>query len=222
MQGEYTFHSDAPLQKTEESLLTEGLSPIIGALQLGPQIKAAVARGDMATAGQLSAALGALEGRLDKPIQGYIERDVSQFQVTATKLFTSTLGADTLAVIAEAAVMHVHNMPDKATIPLDSSGIGSELADANSLGYRAAILLNYNNAIGAARLSPYLQWQHDVSGSSPTPSGAFLDGRKVVTLGLGVSYLDRWQGDLSYTMHTGDNNQLSDRDFVSTVIKYSF
>ena len=222
LQGEYTFHSDAPLQKTEESLLTEGLSPIIGALQLGPQIKAAVARGDMATAGQLSAALGALEGRLDKSVQGYIERDVSQFQVTATKLFTSTLGADTLAVIAEAAVMHVHNMPDKATIPLDSSGIGSELADANSLGYRAAILLNYNNAIGAARLSPYLQWQHDVSGSSPTPSGAFLDGRKVVTLGLGVSYLDRWQGDLSYTMHTGDNNQLSDRDFVSTVIKYSF
>ncbi len=222
LQGEYTFHSDAPLQRTEESLLTEGLSPIIGALQLGPQIKAAVARGDMATAGQLSAALGALEGRLDKPVQGYIERDVSQFQVTATKLFTSTLGADTLAVIAEAAVMHVHNMPDEAAIPLDSSGIGSELADANSLGYRAAILLNYNNAIGAARLSPYLQWQHDVSGSSPTPSGAFLDGRKVVTLGLGVSYLDRWQGDLSYTMHTGDNNQLSDRDFVSTVIKYSF
>ena len=222
LQGEYTFHSDAPLQRTEESLLTDGLAPIIGGLQLGARIKAAVARGDLATAGQLGAALSALEGRLDKPVQGYIERDVSQLQVTATKLFTSTLGADTLALITEAAVMHVHNMPDKATTPLDSSGIGSELADATSLGYRAAIFLNYNNAIGAARLSPYLQWQHDVSGSSPTPSGAFLDGRKVVTLGLGVSYLDRWQGNLSYTMHTGDNNQLSDRDFVSTVIKYSF
>ena len=222
LQGEYTFHSDAPLQRTEESLLTEGLSPIIGALQLGAQIKAAIARGDLATAGQLSAALTALEGRLDKPVQGYIERDVSQFQVTATKLFTSTLGADTMALIAEAAVMHVHNMPDEAITPLDSSGIGSELADATSFGYQAAVRLDYNNAIGAARLSPYLRWQHDVSGSSPTPSGAFLDGRKVITLGLGVSYLDRWHGSLSYTMHTGDNNQLSDRDFVSTVIKYSF
>ncbi len=222
LQGEYTFHSDAPLQRTEESLLTDGLAPIIGTLQLGAQIKAAVARGDLATAGQLQAALAALEGRLNKPVQGYVERDVSQLQVTATKLFGSTLGADTATMIAEAAVMHVHSMPDQTTTPLDSNGVGSELADATSLGYRAAILLNYNNAIGAARLSPYLQWQHDVSGSSPTPSGAFLDGRKVVTLGLGVSYLDRWQGNLSYTMHTGDNNQLSDRDFVSTVIKYSF
>ena len=222
LQGEYTFHSDAPLQRTEESLLTDGLAPIIGALQLGARIRAAVARGDMVTAGQLQAALAALEGRINKPVQGYVERDVSQFQVTATKLFGSTLGADTAAVIAEAAVMHVHNMPDKTTTPLDSSGVLEELADATSLGYRAAILLNYNNAIGAARLSPYLQWLHDVSGSSPTPSGAFLDGRKVVTLGLGVSYLERWHGNLSYTMHTGDNNQLSDRDFISTVIKYSF
>ncbi len=222
LQGEYTFHSDAPLQRTEESLLTEGLSPIIGALQLGPQIQAAVARGDLATAGLLQAQLAALEGRLDKPVQGYVERDISQFQVTATKLFGSTLGADTMAFIAEAGMMHVHDMPDKAVTPLDSSGIGSELSDATSFGYQAAMRFDYNNAIGAARLSPYLRWQHDVSGSSPTPSGAFLDGRKVVTLGLGVSYLERWHGNLSYTIHTGDNNQLSDRDFISTVIKYSF
>ncbi len=222
LQGEYTFHPDAPLQRTESSLLREGLSPILGALQLRPMIKKAIASGDLATAGQLRAALDALEGKLGSRIQGYVERNISQLQITATKLFTSTLGADTLALITEAAVMHVHNMPDKATTPLDSSGIGSELADATSFGYRVAARLDYNNAIGAVRLSPYLQLQHDANGSSPTPGGAFLDGRKVVTLGLGVSYLDRWQGNLSYTMHTGDNNQLSDRDFVSTVIKYSF
>ncbi len=222
LQGEYTFHSDAPLQRTEEALLTEGLSPIIGALQLGPQIRAAVARGDLAAAGRLQAQLAALEGKLGKPVQGYVERDVSQFQVTATRLYGSTLGADTTTVIAEAALMHVHDLPDRDVVPLDSLGVGSELADSTSLGYRAAIVLNYNNAVGAARLSPYLQWQHDISGNSPTPSGAFLEGRQVVTFGVGVGYLDRWQGDISYTMETGDTNLLSDRDFVAASIKYSF
>ncbi len=222
LQGEYTFHSDAPLQRTEESLLTEGLEPIIGSLQLGGRIQAAAATGDLVTVGRLQAALAALESRLDKPVQGYVERDISQFQVTATKLFGSTLGADTATIIAEAAVMHVHDLPDQMTTPLDSLGIGAELADPTSVGYRAAILLNYNNAVGAARLTPYLQWQHDISGNSPTPSGAFLEGRQVITFGLGVGYLDRWQGDVSYTLQTGDTNLLSDRDFVTASLKYSF
>ncbi len=222
LQGEYTFHSDAPLQRTEESLITEGLEPIAGALQLGTRLQAAAAAGDLVTVGQLQAALAALESRLDKPVQGYVERDISQFQVTATKLFGSTLGADTATVIAEAAVMHVHDLPDKAATPLDSLGISSELADPTSLGYRAVILLNYNNAVGAARLSPYLQWQHDLSGNSPTPGGAFLEGRQAVTFGVGAGYLERWQGNVSYTLQTGATNLLGDRDFISTSLKYSF
>lgn len=221
-QGEYTFHPDAPLQRAEQGLLTEGLEPIIGALTLGPQIRAAVARGDLATAAQLRARLAVLEGRLSQPIQGYVKHDVSQFQVTATRLYGSTLGADTATVIAEAAVMRVHDMPDQAATPLDSLGVGSELADSDSLGYRAAIVLNYNNAVGAARLSPYLQWQHDISGNSPTPIGSFLEGRQVVTLGVGMGYLERWHGDISYSMQSGDTNLLSDRDFVAASLKYSF
>ncbi len=221
-QGEYTFHSDTPLQRTEQSLLEEGLQPITETLRLQPLIANAVARGDAAAAGQLQARLAALKSRLDKPVQGYLKRDVSQFQATATRLFGATMGADTAAVIAEAAVMHVHDMPDQNVQPLDSHGIDGELADATSFGYRAAVILYYNNAVGAARLSPYLQWRHDVNGSSPTPGGAFLDGRKALTLGLGVSYLARWQGDINYTMETGDTNLLSDRDFITTSIKYSF
>ena len=241
-QGEYTHHSDMPLQRDEQDLLTEGLRPITAALQLGrlrtagqsplspielgqlaPPVRAAVERGDLATAIRLQgAAVQTLQSQLDKPVQGYIRRDVSQFQVTATKLFGSTFGADTAVVVAEAAVMHVHDMPDDNTMPLDSHGISEEKADATSFGYRAIVQLDYNNAIGAARLSPYLQWQHDVNGSSPTPGGAFLEGRKAVTLGLGVGYLDRWQGDVSYTMERGSTNLLSDRDFIVTSIKYSF
>ena len=75
---------------------------------------------------------------------------------------------------------------------------------------------------GAARLSPYVQLQHDVIGSSPGPGGPFVDGRALLTLGLGVGYLERWQASVGYTMHAGGNNQLSDRDFIAASVKYSF
>ena len=203
LQGEYSFHPDTPLQRSEESLFEDGLAPLVAQLAQLPGAE------------QLRALLGTR-------LQGYIERDVSQLQVTATRVFGPTLGADSLAFVTEAAVTHVHNMPAKEVTPLDTAGIGSELADATSFGYRAAARLDYNNAVGAARLSPFAQLQHDVNGSSPAPSGPFVDGRIVLTLGAGVSYLERWQGSLSYTMHAGKNNNLGDRDFVSASVKYSF
>ena len=203
LQGEYSFHPDAPLQRTEASLFAEGLLPLTEALQGRPPSPELLAK-------------------LATRLQGYVERDVSQLQVTATKVFGPAAGSDGGAFITEAAVMHVHDMPDETATPLDTGGIGAEIADATSFGYRAAARLDYNNAIGAARLSPYVQWQHDVNGSSPGPSGPFVDGRTVLTLGVGMSYLERWRANVGYTMHAGGNNQLSDRDFVAASLSYSF
>ncbi len=224
LQGEYSFHPDAPLQRTETSLFTEGLLPLTTALALS-------AAGRNPNDPRDNPYLGLLDG----PLQGYVERDVSQLQVTATKVFGPVAGADGGAFITEAAVMHVHDMPDKATTPLDTNGVGSissitdgdgnpaeHIADATSYGYRAAARLDYNNAIGAARLSPYVQFQNDMRGSSPGPSGPFVHRRRVLTLGVGMSYLERWRGSLSYTMHAGGYNQLSDRDFVIASVSYSF
>ena len=202
LQGEYSFHPDAPLQRTEASLFEEGLMPLTETLAGRPSPE--------------------LLAKLGTRLQGYVELDVSQLQVTATKVFGPAAGADGGAFITEAAVMHVHDMPDKTAMPLDTGGIGAEVADTTSFGYRAAARLDYNNAIGAARLSPYVQWQHDVNGSSPGPSGPFVDGRRVLTLGVGMSYLERWRANVGYTMHAGGNNQLSDRDFVAASLSYSF
>ena len=203
LQGEYSFHPDAPLQRTEASLFAEGLLPLTEVLLGRPPSPELLAK-------------------LATRLQGYVERDVSQIQVTATKVFGPAAGSDGGAFITEAAVMHVHDMPDETATPLDTGGIGAEIADATSFGYRAAARLDYNNAIGAARLSPYVQWQHDVNGSSPGPSGPFVDGRTVLTLGVGMGYLERWRANVGYTMHAGGNNQLSDRDFVAASLSYSF
>ena len=211
LQGEYSFHPDTPLQRTETSLFTDGLKPLLCTLDPSrPECG-----GKRPSQEELRATLG-------NRLQGYVERDVSQLQVTATKVFGPVARADGGAFITEAAVTHVHNMPDENVTPLDTAGISGEIADATSFGYRAAARLDYNNAIGAARLSPYAQFQHDVSGSSPGPSGPFVEGRAVLTLGVGLSYLERWRANVGYTMHAGSNNQLSDRDFVVTSLSYSF
>ncbi|MYH91732.1 MAG: DUF1302 domain-containing protein [Gammaproteobacteria bacterium] len=95
-------------------------------------------------------------------------------------------------------------------------------ADATSWGYRIAARLDYYNAIGAINLYPYAQFLHDVSGNSPAPSGPFVEGRTGLTLGLKADYLSRWQADFGYTRYAGKGNELSDRDFISASIKYSF
>ncbi|MDE0173333.1 MAG: DUF1302 domain-containing protein [Defluviicoccus sp.] len=210
LQGEYSLRPDAPLQRAERAVIAEALEPLTRALRWEPTDRAG---------------LGAyLAGYRPTLVQGYVERNVSQIQATGTKVFGPTVGADALVFVGEAALMHVHEMPDE---PLESPAGGtlSEKAadaDATSWGYRLAARLDYNNAVGGANLYPYAQFLHDVGGNSPAPSGPFVEGRTAITLGLRADYLSRWQADLSYTRMGGEGNDLADRDFVSLSVKYSF
>ena len=237
LQGEYSHRRDAPLQIDDVELLLAGLTP----LTADPASRT-LCSNDLQT--YCTNQLGAFD--LDTYIRGYIERNVSQIQATATRLLGPTLGADGMVFVAEAALMHVHDMPDKNILRLEGPGTATSgnpfhtgatgahpglpeesadrFPDATSFGYRMAARLDYNNAVGAVNLSPSVQLQHDVNGTSPGPGGPFVEGRYAVTLGLGASYLDRWQADLSYTRFAGAGryNLLHDRDFVSATVKYSF
>ena len=213
LQGEYSMRPNAPLQRAERKVIEDGLRPIIEVLTLG------------STAPERVPAYFA--SYQPRPVQGYIERRVSQVQATATRVFGPTLGADSFAFVMEAALMHVHDMPDKQAFPLESpaGGVratGDADADATSWGYRLAARLDYSNAIGAVNLYPYAQFLHDVSGNSPAPSGPFVEGRTALTVGLKADYLSNWQADLGYTRYAGDGTELADRDFVSLSFKYSF
>ncbi|MDE0696672.1 MAG: DUF1302 domain-containing protein [Boseongicola sp.] len=223
LQGEYSYHPDLPLQREEDSLFAEALAPIGCYLEASanPAVAALPADRRPAAIGRICA------GQVDMSIvgnnlKGHVKRNVSQAQVTATQVFGSVLGSDSTGFIAEAATMIVHDMPDSSVTKLDTAGARGDIADKTSWGYRGAVWLDYHNAIGAARLTPYLQFQHDVSGSSPAPFGPFVGGRKVLTLGVGANYLERMSADLSYTMHGGHHNALEDRDFVSISFNYSF
>ena len=241
LQGEYSFHPDTPLQRSEESIFSEGLLPINLALAMQTDDPNLLPDLDLTSEQPFPLGYGKYNELLGTWATGFIERDVSQIQVTATRVFGPTLGADSLAFVAEAALMHVHGLPDQSIatpretvtaaatrqpdpngLPLDTPGNEGQGATANSYGYRLATKLDYSNAIGPATLSPYLQFQHDVNGYSPSPGGPFEEGRTALTLGVGVNYLERWRGDLSYTNYNGDTNYLSDRDFMSLSMSYSF
>ncbi|MCY4228248.1 MAG: DUF1302 domain-containing protein [Gammaproteobacteria bacterium] len=205
LQGEYSYHSDVPLQREENSLFAEALAP----LGCAPTCPA-----DILSVLGLQNNLGYL--------RGYVVRDVSQLQITATKLFGSALGSDSTGFIIEGGMHHVHDMPEKETLPIEHGHAGGGSADATSYGVRGALWLDYSNAVHAASLRPYMQYAYGIKGDSPGPGGLFQEDRIILTLGVGLNYLNRWTADIGYTSHSGDNNYLSGRDFIQASLSYYF
>ncbi len=205
LQGEYSYHSDVPLQREENSLFTEALAPLACAPTCPTDILSVL--GPQNNLGYL---------------RGYIVRDVSQLQITATKLFGSVLGSDSTGFIIEGGMHHVHDMPEKETLPIEHGHAGEGSADATSYGLRGALWLDYNNTVGAASLRPYMQYAYGIKGDSPGPGGLFQEDRIILTLGVGLNYLNRWTANIGYTSHSGDNNYLSGRDFIQASVSYFF
>lgn len=220
LQGETSFRKDAPIQIDDAEILLHALGP------LNPML------------GGLSQ-LGAATS-LDTDFEGYVLRDISQVQVTATKVLKPFMGTDGGVLLAEVGVNHVYDMPSKDTLrmegpgtvnpgdPMAAAALGvsvepaDKFADATSWGYRILGRLDFNNLIGAVNFSPRVAFAHDVKGNSPF-GGPFQEDRKSFTLGLGASY-QSWSVDLNYTNYfgAGDYNWLNDRDIVAFNIKYSF
>ncbi|KPP99760.1 DUF1302 domain-containing protein [Marinobacter sp. HL-58] len=93
-----------------------------------------------------------------------------------------------------------------------------------SWGYRTRLVWDYPNAIAGINLSPQLAWSHDVQGYAPQPGGAFNEGNKAIGLSLEGEYQNRITGNIGYTNFFGGKpyNELTDRDFVSASVSYSF
>ncbi len=101
LQGEVSHRRDAPLQVDDVELLLAALSPLV----FNPTYK--------------DNQIGDFSGQFSTVIPGYVLRNVSQFQTTATKVFGPMLGASSAVLVAEAAVTHVHDMPDKDILRLN-------------------------------------------------------------------------------------------------------
>lgn len=93
-----------------------------------------------------------------------------------------------------------------------------------SWGYRTRLVWDYPNAIAGINLSPQLAWSHDVEGYGPQPGGAFNEDQKAIGVSLQGVYQNKITGNIGYTNFFGGKpyNELTDRDFVSASVSYSF
>ena len=216
LQGEYSFRKDMPLQvHANEIILSATCNPLsqLGACPNGP----------------------------GSDVPGFKPLDVSQAQVTATKVFGPAFGSNQWILLGEVGATKVHDMPSKSELRFDGpgtplpgnamvaalSGVPQQIdgfADDFSWGYRVVTSLTYNNAIGPISLTPLIAFAHDVNGTSPGPGGNFVEDRKALTIGMQANYLNRWTVDIKYSQFygAGNFNVIHDRDFVSLVVKYAF
>jgi hypothetical protein len=186
-------------------------------------------------------------------ITGYRRVPMHQLQTTLTKAFGPTAGADQFVLLGEIAVNRLEltkgllfaapgaQLPAPGSANAAGGSFQQEgYADRTSWGYRVLSRMDFENAIGAAQLSPRIVLFHDVNGVGPN----FNQDAKAVSAGVTLSYLQRWQLDLAYTSffggrtYTGTDttapppgqsaewainaNPLADRDFAAISVSYSF
>ncbi len=229
--GEVSYRDNLPIQIDDVELLFAGLSPLNAVLP--------------SEFDRFRSQLG--EFGLGEFIPGYERQEVSQAQVTLTKLIgpNNWINADQMAVVGEVGATHFWNLPDRADLRFDGPGtdtgggpsrltggnsrnpvtLNDGFATAFSWGYRLVVAPTYNNVFGSPwSMTPRFAFNHDVQGVSPGPGGNFIAGRKQATLGVQFNYLAQWRLDFAYTnfFGAGINNLLGDRDFVSASVSYSF
>jgi hypothetical protein len=186
LQGEYSYRPNLPLQLSAPELLLAalGLPNVIGTFTPG------------------------------QTVTGYRRVKAQQVQVSATKAFGPTFGADDLVVVGEVGYNHL-DLPTNLRfngpgVYLPSSQSSANLisfgaiqtdgfATKQSWGYRLLARMDFSNAIGAVTVSPRIAFSHDVDGTGPN----FNEGVKAATLGLGFNFKQNWQADFAYTAFFG-------------------
>jgi hypothetical protein len=224
-QGEATVRNGQPLQVDDVELLFAALST------LAPQFGA-------------NNQIGNFLGQYHHEIPGYRRHRVATAQTTLTKVFGPTLGSQQLTVLGELGGVWA-NLPAKQELRYDGPGTftggdqammngagfpqfsatpARAFADDFSWGYQLLGRLEYNNVIPNVTMLPTIAFTHDVSGNTPLPLGNYIRGRKSLNVSVEFHYRNAWAWELRYVNFFGAEryNLLGDRDYLATVLKYSF
>lgn len=162
---------------------------------------------------------------------GFVEEKKWQADVNAIYTFSasdplgfipSSLGASDGFLMAEAVVAHYPDLDTSGETPYVLPDYS--LPDKTSWGYVTELGINYPNLFDSGiTVTPQLDFAHDVNGTTPNAL-PFIEGRKSLTTSLLFNYRGRWKGGLQWVQYWGggDNNLMTDRDFLSGNISYSF
>ena len=204
--GEISYRPNAPVQLNTTDLTLALINPIAGN-----------------TASPIHSSFGADNS-------GYRRKEITQIQSTMTQFFDQVLGAERLTLVGEAAFVHVGGLEAKSKLRYGRDsvygayGFGGDtdgFVTANSWGYRARAILDYNNVFAGVNLKPNLSWSHDVNGYGP--NGLFNQGAKAISVGVDADYRNTYTASLNYTdFFGGDYNTLTDRDFLALSVGVNF
>jgi hypothetical protein len=193
--GEFSHHLDYPYQVAIGPVLNAVFSPVLFDTDVGD-----TPLGDFGP---------------DAVIGGVKRLDRTQATLEVAQIFRGLLGADQMLIGADFAWTRVHDMPGSNEPQLTSG-------DEDSWGYRLRVGASYSSLFGAINLAPFVSFTHDVDGSTPGPVSTFLEDRKSINVGIGVSYIQRITAELRYSgfFHGGQANSLRDRDFLNFKLSY--
>jgi hypothetical protein len=145
-------------------------------------------------------------------VLGIDETHKTQLALSFAQVFGPRLGAAQSLVTLDVGWVHFDSLSRDS------------IFDDDSWGYRVAAALEYPGVFGGLGIEPFVNFTHDVSGITPEPAGAFLEGRKSVAAGLSFNYTNRITANLSYANFFGGKplNAGVDRDFLSFNIRYFY
>ena len=179
-------------------------------------------------------------GRLNAHVSGHTRgtfaglhanRDVSQFQATATKSVRACSGGRRLWCSSlRLALMHVHEMPKKSDLQDREPRRRSRWPRARPTPTARhgvtglAARLDYNNAIGGSEPVPVCPVAARRQRKQPRPRSARSSTIRTALLHWEYARTTSAAGRLISATHgtPARRNELSDRDFVSASVKYSF
>ncbi|UJF20932.1 DUF1302 domain-containing protein [Shewanella sp. OMA3-2] len=228
--GEIAHRVDEPLQIDDVELLFAAMPQQLANAGIRPDLDG-ISQMDVAEPGAT--------------VDGFIQLDTTQAQMTFTHLFGPTLGTDNLTMLAEIGGVWIHDMPGFDELRLN--GPGTSRSGGNpampgiiqavhngpetnpfptdfAWGYRLVAKADFNNVFAGVNMAPRIIFSHDVDGITPDPMFLFTEGKKSVALGLNFEYQNRWGVDFSYNSFfggVGTTNAMEDRDYVSFNVKYS-
>lgn len=145
---------------------------------------------------------------------GVAERmPVTKLNFGGTYVITPTRWWDDLNLLMELAGVFANGKTD-SELQFDS--------DAWSLSLRAEA--SYNNVMQGLDLRVPVFYQQTLHGTFKGANAVYIDGAKVLSIGLQGIYLNKWISQLTYTTYFdgGMENLIVDRDNIALSLKYAF
>ncbi len=228
IQGEVSHRFDQPIQLAGADLALDVNAPAI--CLAGPVSPLLAAACTAAKNDPVIQAAGGIH-KFDSVIQGWKPYDVTQWQTTATKLFSAmpSLSINSIALIGEIGFDYMHNFGHLAglynapystdtnsaftlagtvdTVPIKGepgTGVLTTKGTATQLSgaYTIATIIDMPNVLPyGIGMKPTLSLQHDFYGTSPLGVNVFVANTAAASAGVSFSYLQAWSLGVQYTNH---------------------